>query len=46
MHNKFPSKLKLHEKDANFMQRHPVIPPASIYTLLKMMSKKIVRSRQ
>lgn len=40
MHNKFPSKLKLHQKDANFIQRHPVIPPTSIYTLLKMMSKK------
>lgn len=36
----YPSKLRLHEKDATFFQKHPVIPGCSIFSLIKYTSRK------
>ena len=36
----YPSKLRLHEKDATFFQKHPVIPRCSIFSLIKYASRK------
>ncbi len=38
--DKLPSVARLHEKGAKFSEKHPVIPPVNIYTLLNMMCKK------
>lgn len=35
-----PSVARLHEKGAKYSEKHPIIPPVSIYTLLKLMCKK------
>lgn len=36
----YPSVARLHEKGARFSEKHPIIPPVNIYTLLKLMCKK------
>ena len=36
----YPSKLRLHEKDATFFQKYPVIPGCSIFSLIKYTSRK------
>lgn len=35
-----PSVARLHEKGAKFSEKHPIIPPVSIYALLKLMCRK------
>lgn len=37
---KYPSKLRLHEKDATFLQKHPIIPECSIFSLINYTSRK------
>lgn len=36
----YPSVARLHEKNARFSEKHPIIPPINVYTLLKIMCKK------
>ncbi len=40
MPDQYPSKMRLHEKDATFFQRHPFIPKCSIFSLVKYTSRK------
>ena len=40
MEKRYPSKERLHEVGSRFSERHPIIPPVSIYTLLKLMCRK------
>lgn len=39
-YKKYPSKLRLHEKDATFLQKHPIIPECSIFSLISYTSRK------
>lgn len=36
----YPSVARLHEKNARFCEKHPIIPPINVYSLLKIMCKK------
>lgn len=40
MTDQYPSKMRLHEKDATFFQRHPFIPKCSIFSLVKYTSRQ------